>query len=200
MTAIYLSAVTQYLNTKPAQAGTVANRIAARAALPYRVETDFWKRARAALLADRRTTRDGQALHAAAQNTPDQKKMPLFAAAARRWEQVAPRWARCEHVPLPTASVTIGGLEVKIPAGFAERHPDGGLEVVIVRFNEDKLSDDVVDAVLRLVQRRYPTCTITFVDLPRLTIRTTRGRNLENYDAWLDQAGMYLAYVMDQAA
>ncbi len=186
----------KYLNARPARAGVVANQIAAQVGQPYFLPGDYWKSMREALVADRRLTRDGQALAAAAQNARDPKKKASFAAAAHNWAELAPRWDGCEHVHLPATTVTLGNLPVRIPALCAERRPDGQLEVLLVRFNLEELGSDAVQGALRILQRAYPGATVTFVDVPRKKVTAARG-DLATYDAYLDQAGMYLAYILD---
>lgn len=197
---LYISGFTKYLGAPPQRAGVVARRLAAQVGTQYDPRTDFWKPMRPALVNDRRTTRDGQAVWAAAQNATASKKAH-YAAVARGWEQVIPRWDGGTCVPVPTLVVEIGGLSVKISASFAERHPDGELEVVYTHLNSAPLPDPLPDAVIRVLQRRHPQATITYVDAHRPDrIRSSHGRDLTPYDAYLDQAGMYLAHVLTQHA
>lgn len=193
----------KYLNAgaSPARVGTVARSLREQLGQPYSPARDWWGAMRRAVLSDRRTTRDAQALRAAARNVKDPKKKPLYAAMAEEWQSVAPRWKRHEHVPISPVSVTVGTLDIRVSPTFAERNLNGVLEVVLVSFTEEKLSDDTVDAALRLMQRAYPNAVCTFVDLRRPgRIRTTRGRKLAKYDDWLESAGLYLAHVLAEAA
>ncbi|MEU4386267.1 hypothetical protein [Promicromonospora sp. NPDC023805] len=193
MSNTYISMFTKYLAATPAGAANVGGRIARESGGSYAYWADFWRPLRNAFTADRRTTRDGQALEAATANVSDVKKKGPYAAAARNWAELAPQWDGLEHEQMPAASVTIGGLTVKVPAQCAERYPDGELEVLYARFNLDQLPDDVVHGVLRVLQRAFPTATsITFIDVARTRTYTTRGLDLTGYDAWLDQAGTEL--------
>lgn len=199
MSNINFTSMVKYLNASPSRAGTVANQIAAQVGKPYFLPGDYWKAMREALVADRRLTRDGQALAAAAQNTSDPKKKSSFAAAARNWADLASRWDGCTHVHLPATTVMLGNLPVRIPALCAEQLPSGELEVLLVRFNLDELNPDAVQGALRILQRAYPGAAVTFVDVPRKKV-ITAGARLKKYDGWLDQAGMYLAYVLEGQA
>lgn len=198
--SLYLSSLAKYLAASPAQAGVVANRLAVQAGTEYDPRTDFWKAMRPALVNDRRTSRDGQAVWAAAVNATARRKGP-YAAVARGWEQIIDRWDGGECVPLHTVEVEVGGLVVKIPSGFAERHPDGELEVVYTHLNTAPLPDPLPEAVMRVLQRRHPDASITYVDAHRpKQVRSSRDGDLARYDAWLDQAGMYLAHVLARQA
>ena len=197
MSNINFTSMVKYLNASPSRAGTVANQIAAQVGKPYFLPGDYWKTMREALVADRRLTRDGQALAAAAQNTSDPKKKPLFTTTARNWAELAPRWDGHTHVHLPATTVLLGDLPVRIPALCAEQLPNGELEVLLVRFNLEELNPDAIQGALRILQRAYPGATVTFVDVQRKKV-TTAGPRLKKYDGWLDQAGMYIAHVLRQ--
>jgi hypothetical protein len=198
--SLYISGFTKYLGAPPQRAGVVARQLKTQVGAKYDPRTDFWKQMRPALVNDRRTSRDGQAVWAAAANaTPS--KTAHYTTIAQRWEQVIPRWDGGTFSPVPTLTVKIGGLSVKIPASFAEGHPDGGLEVVYTHLNSAALPDPLPDAIMRILQRRHPAATITYVDVHRPNhIRTSDGRDLTSYDAYLDQAGMYLAFVLTKQA
>ncbi|GAA4712952.1 hypothetical protein APR04_004289 [Promicromonospora umidemergens] len=196
MAEIYISQFTKYLSAPPASAERVGRKLAQETGR-YHHWTDFWLQLKNALLTDRRGTRDGQALAAAAAAATDAKKKGPYAAAARNWVQLAPWWDGLEHERQTGRSVQVGDLTVRLPRLCAERHPDGELEVLYVRFNRGRLPLHVVLGVLRIVQRAYPSETITFVDVERATMHTTRGRDLSVYDEWLNEAGNDLAQLLN---
>lgn len=197
MAEIYISQFTKYLSARPASAERVGRKLAQDVG-GYQHWTDFWLALKNALLADRRGTRDGRALEVAAAATTDAKKKGPYKAAARNWIRLAPWWDGLDHERQAGRSVQIGGLTVRLPKLCAERHPDGELEVLYVRFNRGRLPLHVVLGVLRIVQRAYPTETITFVDVERTTTYTTRGRDLSVYDEWLNEAGGDLAQLLNE--
>lgn len=90
----------------------------------------------------------------------------------------------------------VGALTLKVPRLCAERHPSGELEVLYVRFNQDRLPLHVVYGVMRTVQLAHPGTDITFVDVHQRTTHSSRGRDLTVYDAWLTQAGTDLAQLL----
>lgn len=197
------SQLMQYLHvtaTSPASVGGKARDLRTAYGAPYQPARDWWRGMRGALGRDRRTTRDGQALRAAATNVRDPKKKPLYSATATAWPAVAQRWNDHEHFPISPVTLTIGGLDVRVSPSFAEEGP-AGIEVVLGSFTELKIRDEAIDAVLRLMQRAYPGTTAVYVDMRRPEhIRTTHGRNLECLDDWIESAGIYLAHVLADVA
>lgn len=168
----------------------------------YRVEQDFYLRMRRAVEADRAGARDGEAIAAAVRNaTP--KKVRRFAALGKNWPKVSARWDDCTAAEVERASVTIAGLTVSLSASFAERHPDGTLEIVMMGYSAPEAAADL-DMVLRVVQRAYsplyPDANITYVDLGRGRVRTTVGRDLRHHDMRIDTDAAGLAYALRMAA
>lgn len=186
--------------TAPARVGGAAQSLRASYGVAYSPARDFWRGMRCALPADRRTTRDGEALRAAATNARNPKKKPLYAAMADAWPEVAKRWASHEHYPIQPKTVTVGGLDIRVSPSFAEAAADGTVEIVLVSFVEQKLDNTAIDAALRVMQRAYPGTECVFVDLRRETLRTTHGRTPDQLDGWLESSTLYLAHILADAA
>lgn len=169
----------------------------------YKVEQDFYLRFRRAVDADRRGLRDGSAITAAVANaTP--KKAPRFTHLAKKWPKVFPRWDKCTPATVDRAQLNVAGLTVTIVPSFAEQHPDGHLEIVIMGYSAAKHPSADIDMILRLVQRAYtplhPSAEFTFVSLDTAQVRTTLGRNLERHDMRIDTDAAGLAYALRTAA
>jgi len=160
---------------------------------------DFYLRFRRAVMSDRRTTRDGAAVHAAAQNaTPRYARR--YGELATKWSTEIDRWGECTGLDVEQVTYPVGGLDVLVSVPFAEVYPDGGVELVFVRFTKDPRDGDVVDMMLRLVQRAYagslPEAVVTFLDLEHEVIRSTAGRDLSGHDFWIETDAAGLAYVL----
>lgn len=186
--------------TAPARVGGAAQSLRASYGLDYSPARDFWRGMRCALPTDRRTTRDGQALRAAATNARDPKKKPLYATMAGAWPEVARRWASHEHFPIQPKTITVGGLDIRVSPSFAEIAADGTIEIVLVSFNEQKLDNTAIDGALRIMQRAYPNAECVFIDLRRELTHTTHGRTLDQLDGWLESSALYLAHTLADAA
>lgn len=197
MATATLSQFTKYLGAPPAWSERVGREIARQIDRPYNPGADYWRDLRNALLTDRRGTRDGQALAAKAASVSDVRKRAPFTAAARNWAQLTTCWDGLAYEPVAGTTVQIGDLSVKLPRLLGERHPDGELEVLIVQLTKGKLLPHVVDRVLRVVERAHPEAVVTYVDVERAAVYTSRGRDLTVYDAWLDVAGSDLARILD---
>lgn len=200
---IYLSQFTHYLAAKTAQdADKAVATISAQLATEYQHWKNPWQRPQDALLRDRRGSRDGQQLVELAAGAPPNRKA-LYTRAAQQWQQVAPWWDGLQHERLSNREVQVGDLTVVVPRLCAERHPDGELEVLYVRFNQGRLPRHVIFGVMRIVQMAHPEATISFVDAPQITLHTSRGIDLSVYDEWITQAGSdlvkQLAVGQDQA-
>lgn len=165
---------------------------------------DYYLRMRHAIAADRRTTRDGAAAAAAVKNaTP--KKRERFEVLAGNWRRIARRWSDCTPASVSRTDVAVGGLTLTISPSFAEVHPDGTLEIVVVRFAATPLSRQQMDLVLRLMQRAFdpshPDCVLTYVDLGSRTVRNSRDRAtaLASLDTWAETEAAGLAYALRAA-
>lgn len=193
---IYVSQLTHYLAAKTApEADRAVAAIRDQLANDYEHWKDHWKPVKDALLRDRRGSRDGHALADIVDRAPVSRQAS-YAAAAERWAQLTGWWHGLEHERLGTRTVQVGGLTVKVPRLCAERHPGGELEVLYVRFNQDRLPLHVVYGVMRIVQLAHPAADITFVDVYQRATYSSRGRDLTVYDAWLTQAGTDLAQLL----
>lgn len=165
---------------------------------------DYYMRMRRAVAADRRTTRDGQAVTAAATNATPTKRT-RFEALAANWQPLTRRWRSSAPATVHRTDVVIGGLTLTISPSFAELHPDGSLEIVLVRFAATPLTRLQMDLVLRVMQRAFtpihPDCDLTFIDLATKTLRTSRGRAtaLEALDTWVDTEAAGLAFALRAA-
>lgn len=189
-----------YATSRPtARAGAIRQAIGG----DYKVEQDFYRRFRLAVEADRRGARDGSAIAAAVANA-NEHKAARFTALARRWPNVVARWDQCRHVEVERAAINIAGLGLTLSPSFAELHPDGLLELVVMCYADKKYSASDIDMVLRVVQRAYsslyPSAMITFVDLPGRRIRTSQGKDLSRHDTWIETDAAGLAYAMRNAA
>jgi hypothetical protein len=194
---IYLSQFTHYLAAKTAQgADKAVAMIRDQLATEYQHWKNPWQRPQDALLRDRRGSRDGQQLAELAAGAPPNRKA-LYTRAAQQWQQVAPWWDGLQHERLRNREVQVGDMTVVVPRLCAERHPDGELEVLYVRFNQGQLPRHVIFGVMRIVQLAHPEAAVTFVDVPRLALHTSRGVDLTVYDEWITEAGKDLGKLLD---
>jgi hypothetical protein len=193
---IYVSQFTHYLAATTAQdADKAVAKIRDQLATPYEFWKDPWRPVQNRLLRDRRGSRDGQELAELAASATARRKAN-YTLAAQGWAQIAPWWDGLQHERLRNQRVPVGDLAVVVPWLCAERHPDGELEVLYVRFNKDELPLYTIFGVMRIVQLAHPEATITFVDVRRGAVHTSKGRDLTAYDAWLTQAGTDLAQLL----
>lgn len=190
----------RYLAAGPTQVGTIMAQLQTYGS-GYSPARDYWGPLIRGIQADRRTTRDGAAVRAAVQNLADGRKRPNYTHTAAAWQRTTPRWADFVTHPLPARVVNVGGLDVRISPVFAERAPDGTLEAVMVNLTMSlKLSDDVANAVLRLLALAYPDAEPVLVDVPVSRIHTAAGKRLERYDPYLEAACVFLAHALSEAA
>jgi hypothetical protein len=191
----------KYASTPPNRRGPVVGQIVGGS--DYSPVTDFYLGMRHALGSDRRTTRDGTAVEAAAVNAT-MRKQARYSTLASAWSAVIGRWQACTAVPVDRTRIAIGGLSVRVPAPIAEEHEDGTVELVKVHLAEPQLDPAVVDMILRLYQRayaaEYPGAVITFVDLPRRRLLTSERRDLSTLDFWIETDAAGLAYALRNAA
>ncbi|WP_154793224.1 hypothetical protein [Occultella kanbiaonis] len=168
---------------------------------PYNPGSDHWFRVRTAVGKDRRTTRDGQAVHAAALNAPSRREAN-FRRVAETWDTIVKRWRRHELVAVDPVTINIGGTDVAVRPTFAEQDSSGNREVVIVRFSVTAPLDvDKANKILRLAQRAYPGDTIVLADLPSGDKAYTAGpaRDLSRYDEALERDGLHIASILATA-
>ena len=201
---IYVSQLTHYLAATTArEADRAVAKIRIQLATPYEFWKDPYGPVQNRLLRDRRGSRDGQELADLAASATSRRKAS-YTLAAEGWAQLSPWWHGLKHERLRNQRVQVGDLTVVVPRLCAERHPDGELEVLYVRFNQDDLPLYTIFGVMRIVQLAHPEATITFVDVRRGTVHTSKGRDLTVYDEWLTEAGKDLAKLLaasqDQAA
>lgn len=197
MTEITLSQFVLSLAAHTDKAADAAVReIQRQDATGYQHWTDCWKAAREALARDRKGTRDGQELQAVAETVADQRKA-AYAHAAAGWTQLAPQWDGLKPERLAGRAVQVGDLSVKVPRLNAERHADGTVEVLVVRFNQGRLPLHVIFGVMRVAELAHPTADITFVDVYQRTTYSSRGRDLTAYDLWLEETGNELGHRLD---
>lgn len=195
-----LSGFITYTTARPsARASAVKQAIGA----DYDFVADHYLRLRRAVKADRRGTRDGAAVAAAVANaTP--KKAASYTVLGKNWPKIARRWQECKSVTVDDAEIFIAGLRVLVRPSFAELHPDGALELVVMGYSAANHPADALDTVLRLVQRAYaqlhPEAVVTYVDLYTKRVRTSEGRDLSSHDIRIDTDAAGLAYAMRNAA
>jgi hypothetical protein len=199
---IYVSQFTPYLAAK-----TDAEQATAVRNIVRQIESgrgyNYWQGISNALVTDRRTTRDGQALvDAVGRAKPERQE--AYGLAAANWAQLAPWFDGGQYEKLPGAQVQLGNLEVRVPKLCGERHPDGGLEVLLPRWSQRELPRSVVYGTLRIVEQAYPdAASITFIDTARLAMYSSLDQDLTAYDEWLtvtaDELAEQLPDVDDQA-
>lgn len=168
----------------------------------YHVSHDFYLRMRSAIAADRRTTRDGAAVDAAAANATT-KKRTAYRRLATNWPAVLGRWASSHPTAVERVDLDVAGLQLTISPAFAELHPNGTTEVVVVRYPAP-LSNRHLDLIVRLIQRAYaptvPNLVATVVDLQEPKLRSSEGRtDLSGLDPWIDTEAAGLAYALRAA-
>lgn len=156
----------------------------------YAIETDFWKRMRAAIVADRKTTRDCAAVDEAAARATE-KKQVSFSVVAAQWPRICRRWESSSFVKPPAGIVTIGGLEVAVRPLFSEVLPTGLVEHAIVWMNKPEPSELAVQGAMRLVTKLDPdpSCRAVFVDVRRGRVWAGSADSLQENDSWLDGIG-----------
>lgn len=195
-----LRGLMRYLAAGPTQVGPVTAQLKGYGQ-GYSPAKDYWGPMLRGIQADRRTTRDGAAVRAAAQNVADGRKRPNYARVATAWQSITPRWAHYAAHPLPPQVLRVGGLDVRVNPVFAERAADGAVEVVMANLAMSlRLSDDVANAVLRLLDLAYPAAAPVLVDVPAARIHTHAGKRLERYDLYLEAACVFLAHALSEAA
>lgn len=194
-----LSTLLRYLNAPPARRGASIRKLRAEADSAYAPETDFWLPMRHAIAADRRTTRDGGALRAAAKNATERRR-PSYDRAAQNWVTVAERWETSTAEPAESSSLVIGGLTISVRPSFAERRPDGTREIGLVWFTKEPPSDDVVRAAQLVISLAYPGCTAIVVDLPRSVVHAETSTALESLAPWLAAEVAGLVHLLTEAA
>ncbi|MEU4360330.1 hypothetical protein [Promicromonospora sp. NPDC023987] len=193
---IYVSQLTHYLAATTARAADRAvAKIRTQLATPYEFWKDPYLPVQNRLLRDRRGSRDGQELAELAESASASRKAN-YTLAAEGWARLAPWWDGLQHERLHNQRVQVGDLTVVVPRLCAERHPGGELEVLYVRFNKADLPLYATFGVMRIVQLAHPEATITFVDVRRGAVHTSKGRDLTVYDAWLTEAGNDLAKLL----
>jgi hypothetical protein len=144
---------------------------------------------RDAVKTDRRTSRDGSAVFAAAANATKKKQGP-FSLVAARWENLLPRWAESVYEAPMAGVAEIAGLEVSVSPRFVEVWPTGLRERTFVYFNATKLSEPTLDLALRLVQTSYPSANGTvsvLLDVQRGNVHTELSRPTEVIDHHLSR-------------
>jgi hypothetical protein len=201
-TPINLRALAQCLNASPARVGSTTRKVVQQVLTDYDPSGDYWKWMREKGFArDRAGSRDGQAVMNAARTVRDLRKQPHYLSVAENWPTIATRWDDCAPEKFNARSIPIGGQFVAVRPTFAERWPDGTLDVVYVWCNLEELSGDTINALLRVMQRAFPEATCTFVDARNPeNIHASAGKRLNRYDDWLDQTGLYIANLLAEAA
>lgn len=193
---VRLTKFVSYASTAPSRRWAVAADTSG-----YVFYKDFYLGLRRALSSDRRTTRDGAALHAAAQNA-SARHARRYSELAAKWSAEVDRWNDCVGHDVEPMTHMVGGLAIHVSVPFAEIYPDGTVELVFVRFPKDPLEGRVIDMMLRLVQLAYaeliPGAVVTFLDLERGVLRTTEGRDLSGQDFWIDAEAADLANALLQ--
>lgn len=185
-----LGTFVNYVNAPDGSRRSRAQNARVQSESEYAIETDFWKRMRAAIVADRKTTRDCAAVDEAAARATE-KKQPSFSAVAANWPRICQRWQSSSFMKSPSGIVTIGGLEVAVRPLFSEVLPTGLVEHAIVWMNKPEPSDSAVQGAMRLVTKLDPdpSCRAVFVDARRGRLWTGFAESLKENDSWLDGIG-----------
>ncbi|TDE88181.1 hypothetical protein EXU48_23970 [Occultella glacieicola] len=165
---------------------------------PYDPAKEYWRHVRLGVEKDRRTTRDGQAVYAAALSARRGRE-ENFRHVAEVWERIVRRWRRHQRVVVDPVTINIGGADVVVRPRFAERDPSGQREIVFVRFSVTAPLDvEKANKILRIAQRAYPRDTVVIVDLPCGEKAYVAGpaRNLSRYDEALERDGLHIASIL----
>jgi hypothetical protein len=144
-----------FTNASDRSRSNVLRRIREQSSAEYSPATDYWKRMRDAVKSDRRTSRDGSAVFAAAADATE-KKRDSFSRVATRWQEFLPRWTDSRYVPPQAGVADIAGLEVSVSPRFIEAWSNGFRERTFVYFNAAKLTQPTLDIALRVMQLAYP--------------------------------------------
>lgn len=201
-TAIPLGALAKCLNAPPSRVGSTTRKVVQQALSDYKPGEDFWKWIRdKGITKDRAGSRDGQAVMNAALTVTDERKKPHYLAIAHNWPAIAKRWSKCVPEKVVPGTTAVGGLPIRVAPIWGERRENGELEILFIWFNLEPLSTDAINAILRVMQRANPGAIATFVDARNpANTRTSKGKSLARYDDWLDQTGLYIANILDDAA
>jgi hypothetical protein len=168
-----LGSFINFANASERARGTVLRTIRTQSTAEYSPVTDYWKRMRDATKKDRRTTRDGSAVFAAAANAT-QSKQSGFSLVARQWAEIIPRWDESTYEAPVAATAHINGLAVAVSPRFIEVSPTGARERTFVYFNSAVLTAETIAAALRVIELAYPDdpATATLIDVRRNRIHT----------------------------
>jgi hypothetical protein len=185
-----LGSFIRFANASVKARGTVLRKIREESSMEYSPVTDFWKRMRDATKTDRRTTRNGEAVYAAADDATDSKR-DSYSRVASRWQHFLPRWADSEYETPHKSLVNVDGLVVSVSPRFIELWPSGASERTFVYFNSARLERDTIDAALRLMQVAFPgdDATAVILDAQRGIAHT----NLSQPAAMIDGRLSYLS-------
>jgi len=200
MSTVTFNFFAKYLNTSPSARGGVVRRMQQQASEAYHPSKDFWQRMNVALASDRRTTRDGAAVTACAQNNTDPRRAAHFDAVAAAWGKLHHRWDDATAVLEPMRALPIGPLTIGVKPTFVERFSDGRIEVVLVRLAVGELGRDVKHAILRMLELAYPDTTTVFVDVRRGVVLTNSGKRLDHLDPWIQSEAAGLAHLLQDDA
>lgn len=108
--------------------------------------------------------------------------------------------ARAQALPIGTAALRLGGLEVTVTPHLVLRTRRGDHHLVLFHLKEDPLTRDTANAALRVLQLctpdLLPDATPLVVDLRRAReFRLSRTLNTAGLDAWLTaQAAAYTTH------
>lgn len=164
---IGLGAFIRFANATPKARPRIARQIADQVTSEYAPATDFWRPVRQAIVRDRKTTRDGSALHQVVQVAPTVRR-PSFEAIRDRWSDVAPRWNGASHIPSGSKRIDLGDVLIRTHPLVAEQWGDGHREAAYFWFNKEELGDDTMRLVQHLIAREAEgSVAPVFVDMRR---------------------------------
>lgn len=149
-----LASFLTFANASVRGRGSIVTRLREQRPGDYSPATDFWRQMRDAVKKDRRTSRDGAAVHAAAINASDRKRQS-YARVAEKWDSYIPRWEGAEFEAPLSGVANVAGLQISVAPRFVEAWATHR-EKVFVYFNAATLSAESTDAALRVIQLAFP--------------------------------------------
>ncbi|ASR55585.1 hypothetical protein [Cellulomonas sp. PSBB021] len=184
--------VLKYVNAgSPARRTRVVRDIVERTGA-YEPALDFWMPIRSAIRSDRATTRDGARVRGAAARA-NPRRRPSYERVALAWDRVHPRWRAARHESTTPADARLVDLLVEVRPTFAERRPDGILEVVGTWLLADELTPVAFDLGLRMIERAFPGAVAVVCDLQRERVASSEGWDLSGVDDLLVDAATALS-------
>lgn len=187
---IGLGAFIRFANATPKAKPRIARLIAEQATSEYDPATDFWRPMRQAIARDRKTTRDGAALHQVVQAAPSRRR-PSFEEIRDHWGDVASRWDDAAHARSGGRRVDLGDVQVRTNPLVVEQWEDGHGEAAYFWFNKEELGNDTMHLVQHLLARDTEGSILSpvFVDMRRSLVLPAQTYSTAGLDDWLEELG-----------